>query len=408
MASVTRYDFVVLGATGYTGKLCAEYITTALPTDITWAIAGRSRGKLEELAKDLKKLNPDRRQPSTESVQFTPEDLRELVTKCTIVINCVGPYHKYSSPVVEACAATGTHYLDVTGETPWVREMIEKYHKTAVQNKAVIIPQIGLESAPSDLVAYMVVTKIREIYSTPTYSMICAARLKSSGPSGGTLDTVLSIWDKYPLKYLTESRTPYILSPKPPSFTPPSPRSFLARLFGPFKVSQLGLLTTAITARPNQAIVHRSAGLMHDLYGPRFSYSEYMRVSGRLSGIAIHWALLLFAASLVFRPVRWLMRKFVYSPGSGPTRESTEGNELEYRAVGNADGKSGQVLGRFKYRGGIYYMTGALLAEAAMVMLKEKELLKKLDGGLLTPARLGEPFIQRLRSAGFEIEATTL
>ena len=102
------------------------------------------------------------------------------------------------------------------------------------------------------------------------------------------------------------------------------------------------------------------------------------------------------------------MRKFVYSPGSGPTRESSKDDEIEYRAVGHADGKPGQVLGKFRYKGGVYHMTGALVAEAAMVMLKEKELMGKLNGGILTPAYLGEPFIQRLKDAGFEIEVELL
>lgn len=132
MTSAERqYELVLFGATGYTGKLCAEHIITHLPTDLRWAVAGRSASKLSAVLEELQHLNPDRLQPGTsqedfslgiwtdfprsgiETAALTTEDLNRLARKTRLLINTVGPYHLYSTPVVEACAKNGTHYLDV-------------------------------------------------------------------------------------------------------------------------------------------------------------------------------------------------------------------------------------------------------------------------------------------------------
>ena len=114
MSGISRkYDLVLLGATGYTGKYTAEHITTHLPTDLKWAVAGRSAAKLTALVEEIVPLNPDRLSPSLEITTLSLEDLNSLAKKTRLLINTVGPYCLYSSPVVEACAKNGTHYLDV-------------------------------------------------------------------------------------------------------------------------------------------------------------------------------------------------------------------------------------------------------------------------------------------------------
>lgn len=129
--SSRQYDLILLGATGYTGKLCAEHITLKLPTNLKWAVGGRSSSKLSAITEELRSLNPDRLQPGklfwlgvrcvsilngnvgVEVANLTPNDLDVLTKKTRLLLNTVGPYHLYSSPVVEACAKNGTHYLDV-------------------------------------------------------------------------------------------------------------------------------------------------------------------------------------------------------------------------------------------------------------------------------------------------------
>ena len=174
MASSRVYSLVLLGASGYTGKLCAEHITRHLPTDLKWAVAGRSFSRVQDVVDSLRKINPDRLPPDVLSVSLNPDDLDELAKKTRVLLNCVGPYHLFSTPVVAACAKNGTHYLDVTGETPWVREMLHKYHNTAEASKAILIPEVGVESAPSDLVAYMAVSTIRRSLGCGGREVICS------------------------------------------------------------------------------------------------------------------------------------------------------------------------------------------------------------------------------------------
>lgn len=139
MADVQReYEIVVLGATGYTGKYTAEHITTSLPTDLKWAVAGRSEAKLKQVLSDLKSLNADRPEPGIEIATLQKDDIVRLAKKTKVLITTIGPYHKYGTVVFEACAETGTHYLDVTGEVPWVLQMVQKYHETAKRSGAIV------------------------------------------------------------------------------------------------------------------------------------------------------------------------------------------------------------------------------------------------------------------------------
>lgn len=424
---LTEYSLIVLGATGYTGQLCAEYITKSLPTNLKWAVAGRSESKLLALTNELKAINPDRNRPGklsycgltcvilitatgVEVVSLSSKDLGDLTRKTQVLINTIGPYHLYSTPVVEACAKNGTHYLDVTGESPWVLEMIRKYHETAKVNHAIIIPEIAIESAPSDLLAFALAKLIREHLSVGTKEVIGCVHEVNGAPSGGTLATVLGLLDHYSLKEVAESSGTWASSPVPGPKDKASP-SLISKLIGIRSVEGLGTLTTSISAGPNVATVQRSWGLLDGgkLYGPRFSYHEYAAVRNALVGIVVHFAVTFGALALALAPVRWLLRKVLYAPGQGATREAANKDSIEYRTVAIADQNGPnprRAFGKMRWDGGNYYFTGVCLAEAAMVILNEGELMNRLDGGILTPAMLGQPFIDRMRKAGmvFEVE----
>ena len=107
-----KYELILLGATGYTGKYCAENIVKHLPTDLRWAVAGRNEAKLSAVVDQIRPLNRDRQQPGIEITSLSPEDLDILSRKTKLIITTVGPYYLYGTPVVEACAKNGTHYVD--------------------------------------------------------------------------------------------------------------------------------------------------------------------------------------------------------------------------------------------------------------------------------------------------------
>ncbi|KAJ5785379.1 uncharacterized protein N7503_010591 [Penicillium pulvis] len=408
MASNREYDLVLLGPTGYTGRLCAEYIVKNHPTDLKWAVAGRSVNKIEPIVEELKALNPDRRAPDVLPVQLNPTELKELAQKTKLIINCIGPYHLYSSPVVEACANNGTHYLDVTGETPWIKLIIDKYHETAKANGCIIIPSAGMESVPADILAWALVKRVREDLGSQTRGIeSCIKDIKSSGASGGTLNTILSIFDWLPISELLKSIGPFSLTGSGPLKHVPSD-SIITKLFGLRSVPDLGTLTTSPNGMADMAIVYRSSTLMPEFYGNRFVFHQMLYVRNALLGVAMHIGFNLFLALLMFPPVRWLLRKFVFAPGAGPTPENSRNDRVEYHAVATADQdvpKPKRVFGKLAYEGNMYAMTSVLVSEAAMVILQQEEKVRKVSrGGIVTSATLGQEYVDRLDKTGVHIE----
>lgn len=162
-----QYDLVVFGATGYTGKLTAESVTNHLGTDLKWAVAGRSPEKLGQVVAHCKSLHPDRRQPAIEVCDLDHSDLDALAKKTFILISTVGPFGKYGEYAFKACAENGTHYIDVTGEVPFVARMIKKYEATAKASGSLMFPQCGIESSPPDLLTWSLASAVRSRFSAP-------------------------------------------------------------------------------------------------------------------------------------------------------------------------------------------------------------------------------------------------
>ncbi|KAK4137136.1 hypothetical protein BT67DRAFT_372195 [Trichocladium antarcticum] len=413
-----QYDLVVFGASGYTGKYTAQYITTHLPTDLKWAVAGRSQAKLEQVVALCRGLNPDREQPSIEICNLTDEDLAKLAQKTFLMITTVGPYGKLGEHAFSACAHHGTHYLDVTGEVPFVAKMITKYEAVATASGARMFPQIGIESAPADLVTWSLAHFIRTTFALPTRDVTVSIHTLKSAPSGGTLATIFTILNNFSLAELRAAYAPYALSPTPATVPSPAPRpALLTRLTGLATVPHLGLLTTSLAGATDAALVQRTWGLLpatasreHEFYGPNFSFREFMRPRNWLTGIGVHLGLMLLGLVMATPFLRDLVAARVVQPGEGPDAEAAKGDELEYRGVGMADADGGEeaegAVCRAWYRGSAYYLTGILLAEAAATLLEDDHGLT--TGGIYTPACLGQPFIDRLDRAGFHFETKRL
>nr|XP_036586685.1 saccharopine dehydrogenase [Colletotrichum truncatum]KAF6797242.1 saccharopine dehydrogenase [Colletotrichum truncatum] len=412
-----QYDLVVFGATGYTGNFVTEHITTHLPSNLKWAVAGRSESKLRRLVAENKKLNPDRVQPEIEICDLKAEDLDKLAKKTYIIITTVGPYAQYGEYAFRACAENGTHYMDVTGETPWTGTMINKYEGVAKETGAMMFPQIGIESAPPDLVTWLLTKQVRQQLSAKTGAVTVSIHQLDSAPSGGTLATALGLFESFSIQEVKAQHKPYALSPVPNHNKVPSQTSLLTKILGLRNVPNLGLMTTSIAGMTDAPIVQRSWGLMASLpsrekqfYGPNFSFHEYMRAKSYLRGIIIHWALAIFGLLLATAaPFRKLVRLFVYQPGQGPDRELAKNDEVEYRgiAVPDRQSKTGypQAYCRAWYTGSMYYLTGILVVQAASTLLEEDV---ELPGGVFTAACLGQPYIDRLHNAGFRFESKIL
>ena len=177
-------DIVVYGATGFTGKLCVKYLTENAK-DLKWAIAGRDRTKLSQVAirfsSKIERLIAD----------GDDEEALDSITKRTkVVISTAGPFHRYSSKLVASCVKNSTHYVDITGETFWIKEMIDKHHSEAVLKGVRIIPSCGYDSLPSDLGVFFAA----KILQKPI-KRVESFHTGQGGASGGTIETGFSMGD---------------------------------------------------------------------------------------------------------------------------------------------------------------------------------------------------------------------
>ncbi|KAL1961149.1 hypothetical protein VTO42DRAFT_3094 [Malbranchea cinnamomea] len=411
MSSLSRpLDIVLLGATGYTGKLCAEHIVKHHPTDLRWALAGRSAEKLNALSEELHKQAPDRKAPEILPVQLNDADLGDLARKTRVLINCVGPFHIFSSPVVAACADNGTHYLDITGEVPWIKQMINKYHESAKSKGTILISAVGMESVPADVLSWAMANALKEKYGVRTKEAIVSGyELKFSGISGGTLASALSLSQGMSSNEILASTDPHYIAVSPPATSKKAP--LLERLFGARTVPHVGTVTSSIGSIIDVPVVQRGASLMTDLYDPDFRFWEYMNVSNKLVGALVHFALAVISLVVVIPPLRWLANALGPAQGTGPSEARRKKARLEFRGTATgtkSDGTPVRALGRLAYEGCPYTLTGLVATEAAMLLARNEGLVKDLGGGYLTPAMLRQSYVDRLQKAGVVIEAQVL
>ncbi|PHH63959.1 hypothetical protein CDD81_5178 [Ophiocordyceps australis] len=412
-----QYDLVVFGATGFTGVLTTERLAMTMPMNRRWAVAGRSESKLQAVVDECKRLNPDMVEPAIEIASIdNDEQLHSLATKTALLISTVGPYHKLGEGAFRACAEAGTHYIDCTGEVPWVLSMISKYQETAKKTGAIMVPQAGVDSVPADVIAWTLARFVRKELDAPIGNVVVSMNGVGLTPSGGTLATVLGVQEHYSLKYLRSAMKPFALSPIPhpkgakgrPSMT------LLQKLSGLRRFSNHGLVTTSPASMADVPIVERSWGLLStipsrkaEFYGPNFGFSEYFKPRNWLQGFMMHLVLAFGAVMITFvPPFRSLLKMFIFQPGQGPSKEDMAKAWVEYRGTATPDSPAAAdkvALCRVTFRQSLYSLTAITLAEAAFTILQGD---LGLEGGIYTPACLGPAFVDRLGESGFAMDVT--
>ena len=192
-----QYQIILYGATGFTGRLCAEYFQSNYP-DLSWAISGRNKEKLEDLKKELN-LACDIFVADSDDY----EAIQNFVKQTKVVLSAAGPFARYSTKVVEACVENKTHYTDITGENHWVKDLIDEHHVKAAEDGTRIIPSCGYDSIPSDMGVFYAVRQMRK-----AIKKITVYHSGQGGVSGGTTETMFTIG---PLP--KEKRDPFLLNP---------------------------------------------------------------------------------------------------------------------------------------------------------------------------------------------------
>ncbi len=404
----SEFDVIVWGATGFTGELVADYLlesyglpgvdaTPAIagkyPEVVRWAIAGRNPAKLAALQERLGAPVPILVADSDDV-----ESLEELVSKTTVVLTTVGPYAQYGSKLVAACATSGTHYCDLTGEVQWMRKMIDQHQVAAEASGARIVHTCGFDSIPSDLGTLFVHNAMRAQSNDDCGFVKYRASKFKGGMSGGTIASMMNMMEEAEQDPgLTDLLAdPYALNPAdgargldgPDKVTPEYDKDF-DNYVAPF-----------VMAAINTRVVRRSNALMNNRYGHMFCYDEATLAGegpiGFAKSLAMSATTALLTGATAIRPLRELLQRVVPKPGEGPDEDLRENGffEIELCARGAADPA---VQVRAVVRGDKdpgYGSTSKMIAESAVCLAFDD---LKVGGGVWTPASaMGELLIERL------------
>ena len=374
-AESREFDIIVYGATGYTGRLVAEYLKDK--TGLKWAMAGRSADKLAEV-RDLIGAGADT--PLIVADAADPATLDDMVKRTKVVLTTVGPYQLYGNELVAACVANGTDYTDLCGEPAWMRQKIDQHDAAAKASGARIVFSAGFDSIPFDLGVMMLQKHCMEIFGAPAPRVKGRVRAMKGTFSGGTaasLKATMAAAGKDPavIGYLTN---PFSLSA---DFAgPPQPAGNK-----PEYDESLGSWATNFVMAPiNTKNVHRTNHLLGHAYGADFVYDEMMLTGPGEQGEVI-------AKHVASTPM--MGGADDPKPGEGPTKEERDTGYYDVLFVAEyPDGRTARLSVKGDRDPG-YGSTSKMISETAIALCEHDG-----PGGVTTPgAALGEHLVERLQ-----------
>jgi len=422
------YDLVVFGATGFVGRILCGYLLDQVGVNVSvkWAIAGRSRAKLEALITELGSRANNL--PYVTADATNEASLSTLCAQARVVISTVGPYALYGEALVKVCAKTGTDYCDLTGEPQWVRQMIEKYNNVAQRSGAHIVHCCGFDSIPSDLGVHYLQQQAKQRFGQVCDHIKMRVKSAQGGVSGGTAASGVNLMQEASgsAKLRQELEDPYSLCVDMPGVNVPdvdmpdvdmpTPQTTKAKAHPPTLVPVQydsyfqAWVSPFVMAAINTRVVLRSNALLGYPYGQHFQYEEAMLtgpgMGGWVAAQGLSVALSGLAAATAFSPTRWLLEKtLIPKSGEGPSQTSQEQGFYDLRFLGvTRDGETLEVkvLGD---RDPGYGSTAKMLGQAGLCLAEDFATANK-PGGFWTPASLfGDALIERLvEAAGLTFE----
>ena len=379
MSKDSEFDFVVYGATGFTGKLVVEYLQEKYSdnNEISWAMAGRSLEKLNQVKTDIGVSDSVKTLEVNSNDQASINKMMEM-TDC--VLTTVGPYQLYGNEIVKSCAETGTDYVDLCGEPGWMHRIISKHSDKAKETGARIVFSCGFDSIPFDLGVLFLQDEVKKQIGKTSSKVKARVRVMEGEFSGGTAAsfgaTMASLRSNPEL--LNILANPFSLSE---GFQGPEQENDSKPIFD----EVLGVWVAPFFMAPiNTKNVHRSNMLLNHSYGEDFLYNE-MWVSGPgEEGEQI---------ANMMATANPMSGDDVPKPGEGPSRKSREAGSYDVLFYADVEGKtiSTSVTGDMDPG---YGSTSKMIAESAICLVKDTA---ELEGGIYTPASsMGKKLIERL------------
>ena len=390
-------DIVVYGATGFTGGLCVKYLKENYP-DIKIAIGGRNKKKLQGVA-EKNRLDCE----IFVAEGGDSEALDKITSGTKVVISTAGPFHRYGSKMVASCVKNVAHYVDITGENFWVREMITKHHEEAKRKGVRIVSACGYDSVPSDLGVFFAVKSFGE----PVKSVFSYHTWKGEA-SGGTIETMFSARD---LKLDRSAFGAFALNPK--DSVTASQKKLTSDRVSVEKNNTINAWTGPfVMAMANTRVVRRGAALLAEHnsgYGENFVYKESAYYSKKRSAYITTLMLYLMGVVIV-TPLRKIVRPLLKKPGQGPSQAVMDGGFFKCKFVVTGESGNQKIYSMSGDGDPGYKVTSKLVCEGALSLLGDHANLPggANYGGILTSSSgLGAVLVGRLKKAGIIFKETS-
>ena len=386
------FDLVLFGATGYTGKLVAEYLASAaLREPLRWALAGRNPDKLEAVRAGLGDAGKAVQVAIADALD--PAACAQLARRTKVICTTAGPYAKYGSAIVAACAEAGTHYCDLTGEVPWMRAMIDAHHARAQATGARIVHTCGFDSIPSDLGTHLAQRAYAARFGAPAASVTAMFRFKGGFYGGRRVDGRDGRPGAPRPRRAQDARQPARARSRPAE-RHDRIRDY-HRVHRDPRVDRY--TTTFVMAACNTRVVRRGHALAGFPWGKDFRYDEMMTTKSPVTAAAVNAGVAGLVLALSTPNIHSVVTARMPAPGSGPTPAQRASGF--WRADFIAEGPAGSLT----YEAGDHFdpgygSTSRMLGEAALCLARNP---LRSPGGVVTPAfAMANPLAERLRAAG--------
>jgi saccharopine dehydrogenase (NAD+, L-glutamate forming) len=387
MTDDRELDLVLFGATGFTGRLTADYLARHAPDGLRWGLAGRNEAKLAGVRDHLADVEPDLGGLPLLTADVTDDtSLKDVAHRARVVITTVGPYLQYGEPLVAACAEAGTDYVDLTGEPEFVDRVYVAHHATAQQTGARLVHACGFDSIPHDLGAYFTVRQLPDDVPITLRGVVRAGGMVS----GGTFHSAMNAFSR-----LRQSKAAYAarraVEPRPEG------RSSRAVAGTPHRDPVLGRwLLPLPTIDP--IIVARSGAAL-PAYGPEFRYSHFAGTKTLRYAVGGAGTVAALGVAAQVPPLRRaLLGRIRQGEGPDAARRARSWFTVDFVGEGG-----GQTV-RTRVSGGDpgYDETAKMLAESALCLAFDDN--PTVAGQVTTAQAMGDALTARLVAAGLKFE----